>query len=69
MADVFYSEVEKKAFGYNGDNGCPRLTNGLHAIHGHCVACNNLIRASIPRPYPIRDYLNRIIVSDAVVIE
>lgn len=45
---------------------CPRLVNGLWADDpNHCLRCANLMRACIPRPYQVYDYMGRPIVSDA----
>lgn len=62
-----YSAVERDAFRprYDEDD-CERLTNGLHAINGHCQHCRNLIRACRPRPYQVWDYLGRVIVNGLV---
>jgi hypothetical protein len=60
-----YSEVEKLALRDSSDvmtMQCPLALNGRGPEKGHCQACDNNLRP--PKPYPIRDYLGRVVVSD-----
>lgn len=63
------SVVERDAFRHyeDDDDGsvqCPLALNGRGPFKGHCRACDNRLRP--PRPYPIRDANNNVIVCDWV---
>jgi len=62
------SPVEREAFRprFTDHPDCPRLTNGLSVLKGHCRRCDNAIRASKPRPYRVRDHNGNIITADAI---
>ena len=49
------------------DTECKRLTNGLHAIEGHCNRCTNRIRVCKPMVYRVRDTNGKVIVSDWIM--
>lgn len=62
------SPVEREAFKprFEDHPDCPRILSGLHVLKGHCIRCDNAIRASKPRAYRVRDHNGRIITADAV---